>query len=251
MSTDQALTTINKAPGAPAPAPIPDWELRAMGPAVRAYSPLMTFEDLPALIEALEDALLPAPEDAVRQSCAMIVGSFPQAQPGAPEIYTGGMLQELSEFPADILEATVREVRRTLKFLPAISEVYEIADKLRRERQRFLGRAQKAIADHARRIEDAKLERRREEEREKWARQKAAEAVCAFIRRLGAQQESEDWVLMMEEIRRGATQDEIDAFVMDHCEGKPEALERGQHLLEAAKARRTGADHQEALTADP
>ncbi len=244
MSTDQALTTVNKAAGAVGSPPIPDWELRAMGPAVHAYSPLMTFEDLPALIEALEEALLPAPEDAVRQSCAMIVGSFPQAQPGAPEIYTGGMLQELSEFPADILEGTVREVRRTLKFLPAISEVYAIASKLRRERQRFLGQAQKAIADHARRIEDSTLERRREEEREKWIRQRAAEAVGAFIRLLGAQQESEEWVLMMEELRQTATQEEIDAFVMDHCERKPAALERGRQLLEAAKARRVGAGHQ-------
>lgn len=42
---------------------------------------------------------------------------------------------------------------------------------------------------------------------------------------------------MMEEIRRTATQEEIDVFVMDHCERKPEALERGQRLLQSAKAR--------------
>ena len=203
-----------------------------------AYSPSMTLDDVPALIEALEVALLPASEDAVRKCCAMIVGSFPQAQPGAPEIYTGGMLQEMAEFPADILEATVREVRRTLKFLPSISEVYAIANDLRRERRRLLRSVNLKVAEHAQTIEAIRLAGRRAEERQEHARRQAAKAVGAFIRSLGAQQECEEWVLMMTELRLTATEDEVIDFVVAFFEGEPETLEHGRLLREAARKRR-------------
>jgi len=93
------------------------------------------------------------------------------------------------------------------------------------------------LAEKRRYAEELERRRTQERKRESGRRLIAAKAVGAFIRRLGAQQESEDWVLTIAELRRAATPDEVDAFVTAFLEREPAALERGRQLLKAAKAR--------------
>jgi hypothetical protein len=61
----------------------------------------------------------------VSKHIALLIGSFPNANPADPETYTKMLIEEVvAAVPmATTLEAACRKVRRTAKFLPTISEV--------------------------------------------------------------------------------------------------------------------------------
>lgn len=61
----------------------------------------------------------------VSKHIALLVGSFPNANPADPETYTKMLIEEVVAAAPTVtaLEAACRKVRRTAKFLPAISEV--------------------------------------------------------------------------------------------------------------------------------
>jgi hypothetical protein len=93
---------------------------------------------LPAVIRDLQLALRPASENELRMAVARLTTSYPTARPPSPEGYILALLEELSGYPADVVIAAVREVRRTVKFLPAVAEVVEAAEKHVRDRRRML-----------------------------------------------------------------------------------------------------------------
>ena len=61
----------------------------------------------------------------VSKHIALLIGSFPNANPADPETYTKMLIEEVAAaaLTATALEAACRKVRRTAKFIPTISEV--------------------------------------------------------------------------------------------------------------------------------
>lgn len=74
---------------------------------------------------------------AVATHVAALVGSFPNANPADPEVYTMMMIEEIINATCFVptLNSAVRRLRRTSKFLPAISEVLEVLE----EEDKFWG----------------------------------------------------------------------------------------------------------------
>jgi hypothetical protein len=66
-------------------------------------------------------------ETRVRQHIALLLSCYSNANPGNPEAYVGMMVEEvMAACPTlVVLESACSKLRRTLKFLPAISEVIE------------------------------------------------------------------------------------------------------------------------------
>jgi hypothetical protein len=104
---------------------------------------------LPAVIRDLQLALRPASENELRMAVARLTTSYPTARPPSPEGYILALLEELSGYPADVVIAAVREVRRTVKFLPAVAEVVEAAEKHVRDRRRMLFAARAMVEAHS------------------------------------------------------------------------------------------------------
>jgi hypothetical protein len=92
---------------------------------------LIPVGDLLRLVEVINAALRPATGRQMAETIALIAGAWPyghqRADAAALDIHARLLAEDLATFPADILTATVRDLRRTLKFAPAISELYEIA----------------------------------------------------------------------------------------------------------------------------
>lgn len=63
----------------------------------------------------------------VAKHVSLLVGSFPNANPADPEVYTMMLIEEIgaAEPSVIVLETACRNIRRSAKFLPAISEVLD------------------------------------------------------------------------------------------------------------------------------
>jgi hypothetical protein len=63
----------------------------------------------------------------ISKHVSMLLGSFPNANPSDPEVYTMMLIEEVVAVAPTVvtLEAACRSIRRTSKFLPTISEVLE------------------------------------------------------------------------------------------------------------------------------
>jgi hypothetical protein len=62
---------------------------------------------------------------------AALLGSYPSGTPSTPEVYTKMLVEHVAindELNWIILDCACREIERTQKFLPAISEILEIID---------------------------------------------------------------------------------------------------------------------------
>jgi hypothetical protein len=68
----------------------------------------------------------------VTEKVAVLIGSFPNAKPHSPEVYSRALVEEViaAKPHAIVLESACRHLRRDkkYKFLPAISEVLEVID---------------------------------------------------------------------------------------------------------------------------
>lgn len=64
----------------------------------------------------------------VSEQVAMLIGSFPNANPHSSEVYVPMLIEEIiaANPRASALESTCREIRRTKTFLPAIAEVLKV-----------------------------------------------------------------------------------------------------------------------------
>lgn len=116
---------------------------------------LIPAEDLPGLIGEIEATLRPATKRQVAETIALIAGAWPhahqKAEEGALMLFVHQLEEDLAEFPADILHETVRVLRRTLRFPPAISEIYEAATMLVDNRRTKLRAARNHQNEHERR----------------------------------------------------------------------------------------------------
>jgi hypothetical protein len=67
----------------------------------------------------------------VSEQVGLLIGSFPNAAPHSPEVYTRMLIEEIyaANPCASVLEATCREIRRTKTFVPAIAEVMQVLQK--------------------------------------------------------------------------------------------------------------------------
>jgi len=84
--------------------------------------------------------------------------SYPQRGPALADVYIHALAAELENYPPDILRETVSIARRTLRFLPSIAEIIEIADRLMGERQRMLKNITALEREHALREEQRQSE---------------------------------------------------------------------------------------------
>lgn len=118
---------------------------------------------LEEFVPELRRACMPAKEEEVRLHAMLLVGAYPRREMDDPDIYVCTLCFDPQEFPADIIQDACAEVRRTVKFFPSISEVYQIAQKLMNERTGRLRVAEQMLAEHERR----EVERRQEAERKR------------------------------------------------------------------------------------
>ena len=72
-------------------------------------------------------------ESVVKKQIGQLIGSFPNANPTSPEIYIAAILFDVLDtgIPDSVVHTTCREIRRTMKFLPTISEFLDVANKQR------------------------------------------------------------------------------------------------------------------------
>jgi hypothetical protein len=112
--------------------------------------PSIPAAELAALRRAVSARLAPAARVDVATAVMVLAGSFKLGSAVEdPEIFVSGMIEELSDYPVDILEAAVRSARRTLRLLPAIADMVEICESLVAERRMQL-RALERIEAQAR-----------------------------------------------------------------------------------------------------
>jgi hypothetical protein len=113
-----------------------DAVLEKYAPALAAEDAAIPADDLPLLRRALVARLQPAARVNVATAVMVLAGSFKLGSSVEdPEIFVSGMIEELAEYPVDILEAAVRSARRSLKSLPSIAEMVAIAEALVAERR--------------------------------------------------------------------------------------------------------------------
>lgn len=92
--------------------------------------PAIPPQDIEGLAAEIDRTLVPADRADVDRAVARIVGVFRKADLENAQIYMASLLEDLAGYPADVLERTVVEVRRTCKFFPTIAEVVTIAERL-------------------------------------------------------------------------------------------------------------------------
>jgi hypothetical protein len=121
-------------------------------------APLIPADAVPRLRWEIEARLQPASREEAVKGVAMLFGSFKIGDVvESAQAYTAAMVQEIGEFPPDILLGAIRQARRSLKWLPSIAEMVQICEELmapRRAQLRALDRIEKEY-EH-RRIEDEK-----------------------------------------------------------------------------------------------
>jgi len=102
---------------------------------------------LPALIEAHEASLMPCPDDFLAAQLTAQVEAFPNngRSPEGMEVFIGMAIEDLSEFPADIVVEAMRRHRRVAKFFPTIAELRGHAETLLKEREFRIERMQQLL----------------------------------------------------------------------------------------------------------
>lgn len=87
----------------------------------------------------VEASLRPVTSDALRRHIGAMVSAFPQQGPtGNWAGYQLALAQHLSGYPDDVAAAACQQIVRQSRFLPAVSEVLEIAERLVEPRRQAL-----------------------------------------------------------------------------------------------------------------
>lgn len=126
----------------------------------------------------LVGALVPATAVKIAEITGLLIASFPVRAVVDADTFLRTMAADLKPFPLDILIEVCADIRRTLKFFPTIADVYERADRLRRNRERLLATVRAQIREHDRR--DAEADRKRESRPKEQRKAEAARARAAF-----------------------------------------------------------------------
>lgn len=121
---------------------------------VGEYTKLIPPATARAIVAELTSTAPPArPGEAARLS-ALLIGSYPNAQPPEPEIYASQVEAVFRMFPADLGAQAVDVLTLKLKFPPSRAEVYEAVASLAAKRMAGARTAQAHIAEHARRARE-------------------------------------------------------------------------------------------------
>jgi len=126
--------------------------------------------------DAYEDDSYQIRKAQVAKHVSLLVGSFPNAAPGNPEVYVMMLVEEIiADAPSvPVLESTRRIIRRTQKFLPAISEVLEILKEEKKWDKCLDGFQCDDVAEALREKLDAEKQRREAEAKEREERNRIA-----------------------------------------------------------------------------
>jgi hypothetical protein len=104
----------------------------------------------------IEDALAPASRNDTKKVLAVFSASFKWAPDVVEDrdAYIIAMAEELRSYPFAVLMEAIQEARRTLKWIPSIAEMVQLAEKRRRPLQNALRRLDHMPSEH-RRAEEA------------------------------------------------------------------------------------------------
>ena len=169
-----------------------------------------------------------------------MVGAYPKGGANDADIFARNLVFDLREFPRDILEQAAQYVRRTLRFLPSIAEIYQVANGLMLKRQHLLRIARGMLAEHERRAESRRVEedaRRQATERDLERREELEQLHAAVEDAFGAQAPSaDDYDLALKELKPG----EVPLFEGAYRALEPWAMERCRRLAAQRRAREAG-----------
>ena len=118
---------------------------------INEQSELLPARVLDAVITELEPHCRPDMPEHLLACVTATLGCFRDNTLASPEILVRGFVEEMAGYPADVIEDTARELRRTSKFMPTIAEAVEIANRLLRGRRGALTAALAMRAEHGRR----------------------------------------------------------------------------------------------------
>ena len=115
------------------------------------------------IISELEVALIPSGKDVAERWAKFLIGAYPAREMNDANIFARSMTFDMAQFPEDIIEKSVHDVRRACKFLPTCAEVFEVCERYRKDRAEKLRMAKACKQLH----EQRKRERAEAEQRER------------------------------------------------------------------------------------
>jgi hypothetical protein len=130
------------------------------GAKIDGYTRLLPVAVLEASRAELVQLMQPCDKTEAGKWAASLLKGYPPRKEGEadPKVYVRSLAFDLSEFPADIVERTVHEIRRSQKFLPACAEVYQHATKLMDARRRMLSVVEAQQREHERRARERRIQ---------------------------------------------------------------------------------------------
>jgi hypothetical protein len=125
-------------------------------------SALVPQDQLPALLNELAASLVPATRNEVAKAVTVLCGCFKIANVvESPGTFAKAMIDELADYPASVLDESISQARRTIKWLPSIAEMVEICDALVAKRRLELRFANRMDMEHERRRQQEEEQERR------------------------------------------------------------------------------------------
>lgn len=120
------------------------------------------------IISELEVALIPAGKDVAERWAKFLIGAYPSREMNDADIFARSLTFDMAQFPEDIIEKAVHDVRLSCKFLPTCAEVFEVCERYRKYRAEKLRLAKVCKQRHEHRErERAELEKRERERMER------------------------------------------------------------------------------------
>lgn len=136
--------------------------------------PDLRCQNLPSVAEEAElrqelaIATEPVPIDDLQRAIQMMVAAYPQKGPDDARGYVLAVAENLAEYPNDVVVRACKQAVRTVKFLPSVAELVEIAEELVRPRRNALRNLPLVARERARREKEEQERRQREAERAVW-----------------------------------------------------------------------------------
>lgn len=169
-------------------------------------------------------SLEPADRNVLRTRLARLVDSFPQRGPEHPEGYLLSLVEHLQGYPSDVIEKMAWEAVETFKFLPAISELVEIAKAAMAPRHAAESALNEIPEERERRKREAEVRAEKERREAEWAaRERRAEDLYVELRVAAGEREPEarrSWT----RLGYGRAQSDVIRRLEQRMEGVPEEV---------------------------
>ncbi len=112
---------------------------------------LVPADVLELIVKEADENLKPAEESVVLKWAELLVGSYPSNQIKEPKIYIRSLLFDMKDFPEEIIEIAVHELRREKKWIPTCAEVYQKCNFMLCQMSAVKQRALNQLKEHERR----------------------------------------------------------------------------------------------------